>query len=268
MAWLIHAFSNNQLSNYCIVVNVLDCYTDYLDDVHVAGERHFLIKGETAHSFYWDECGLRIHVEQGTISSSSTCQVAIKALVGGEFHLPSNTELVSAVYSISVSETLLKPIRFSVQHCVVLKYKQQAEYLSFAKSPLTPPHKFEMIQGGQFRPNDRYGFIICGSFSLLGILKRIKRWFLRQETSSMSVECTEHVASQSNREGSDITELESTSTTDQSTTSITTFDECSLHVNHVSSTESFVQQQTQTGKFYEYIIISTYIHIMYIYFFI
>ena len=174
---------------------MLHCYTDY-----VAGERHFLINRETTHSFYWEECGLRISVDQGTIPYSSTCQVTIKALVGGEFLFPSNTELVSAVYAISVSETLLKPIKLSVQHCVVLKHKQQAEYLSFAKSPLTPPHKFEMMKGGQFPTNDRYGFIACDSFSLLAILKRIKRWALR---SSMNEECTEHVASQDNREGND-----------------------------------------------------------------
>ena len=156
---------------------MLHCYTDYLDDVHVVGERYFYIKGETTHSFNWEECGLGIHVEQGTIPYSSTCQVAIKALVGGEFLFPLNTELVSAVYAISVSETFLKPIKLSVQHCVVLKHKQQAEYLSFAKSPLTPAHTFETIEGGQFPTDDRYGFIMCDSFSLLAILKTVKRCF-------------------------------------------------------------------------------------------
>ena len=231
---------------------MLHCYTDY-----VAGERHFLINRETTHSFYWEECGLRINVDQGTIPYSSTCQVTIKALVGGEFLFPSNTELVSAVYAISVSETLLKPIKLSVQHCVVLKHKQQAEYLSFAKSPLTPPHKFEMIKGGEFPTNDRYGFIMSDSFSLLAILKRIKRWILRQESPSMNEESTEHVASQDSREGSDITGMQATITIDQSTTSTTIFEECSLHVDHVSNTESLVQQQTQTGKFYEYIYVYT-----------
>ena len=238
---------------------MLHCYTDYLDDVHVVGERHFLINGETTHSFHWEECGLRIHVEQGTIPYSSTCQVAIKALVGGEFLFPSNTELVSAVYAISVSETLLKPIKLSVQHCVVLKHKQQAEYLSFAKSPLTPPHKFETIEGGQFLTDDRYGFIMCDSFSLLATLKRIKRWFFRQESPSMNEECTEHVAYQDNREGSDITGLEATITINQSTTSIKTFEEYSLQGDHVSNIESLEHHQTQTGKFYEYVYVHTFI---------
>ena len=165
--------------------NVLHCYI-----VHVAGESHFHIKGDKTHSFYWEECGLRIHVEQGTIPSSSTCQVAIKALVGGEFLFPSNTELVSAVYAISVSETLLKPIKLSVQHCVVLKHKQHAEYLSFAKSSLGPPHEFEVIEGGQFPTKDRHGFIMSDSFSLLAILKR---WLIPGE----------HVALQHDREGND-----------------------------------------------------------------
>ena len=117
-----------------------------------------------------------------------------------------------------------------------------------------------MMKGGQFPTNDRYGFIACDRFSLLAILKRIKRWFLRQEPPSMNEECTEHVASQDNREGSDITRLEATLTINQSTTSIKTFEECSLHVDHVSNTESLAHHQTQTGKFYEYV----YVHVIHI----
>ena len=115
------------------------------------------------------------------------------------------------------------------------------------------------MKGGQFPTDDRYGFITCDRFSLLAILKGIKRWFLHQEPPSMNEECTEHVASQDNREGSDITRLEATLTIDQSTTSIKTFEECSLHVDHVSNTESLAHHQTQTGKFYEYVYVHTFI---------
>ena len=75
----------------------------------------------------------------------------------------------------------------------------------------------------------------------------------------MNEECTEHVAYQDNREGSDITGLEATITINQSTTSIKTFEEYSLQGDHVSNIESLAHHQTQTGKFYEYVYVHTFI---------
>ena len=52
----------------------------------------------------WKEYGLRIGVLKGTLTSTETAEVAVVALVGGQFE---NTELVSAVYAIFVSQPLL-----------------------------------------------------------------------------------------------------------------------------------------------------------------
>ena len=53
-----------------------------------------MIQGDDPQLFNWEEYGLRIGVLKGTLTSTKTAEVAVVALVGGQFVLPENTELV------------------------------------------------------------------------------------------------------------------------------------------------------------------------------
>ena len=97
----------------------------------IGGGEMFLIQGDSAHFFNWEQYGLRITVLEGTLSPTDTCEVAVRALVGGQFQLPEDTELISAVYSISVSKPLLKQVKLEIQHCADLVTKDHTSYLSF-----------------------------------------------------------------------------------------------------------------------------------------
>ena len=163
-----------------IIVCVSDCViqlTDNLDclsDVQVAEKKLFLVQGDKPQLMNWEQFGLRIGIEEDSLLSSETVEVATAALVGGQFKFPKNTVLVSAVYAVSVSKSLLKPLRLEMQHCVDLRGRPGlSQYLEFAIAPVsTPslPYQFSLVEGGEFSPDSRYGSIQRKEFCLVGIL--------------------------------------------------------------------------------------------------
>ena len=98
--------------------------------------------------------------------------MAITALAGGEFEFPKDSELVSAVYAISISKPLLKPLTINIQHCVLLETPEQCNSLQFMRAPLNngiPSYQFKDLPGGRFSLGNQYGSISCTEFSLFAI---------------------------------------------------------------------------------------------------
>ena len=121
----------------------------------------------------WERYGLRIGVSEGSLSFEETAEAAVVALVGGQFVFPANTVLVSAVYAVSLSRPLLKPLRLEIQHCVHITKKVQTKYLKFSIAPVdTPslPYQFSIIEGGEFSVGERYGSINREKFCLVSIV--------------------------------------------------------------------------------------------------
>ena len=158
----------------CTELNLYICLSDRLSRVHVAAQKQFLIQGSKRQVFDWEQFGFKIQFQQGTLHQSDTCEVAVKALVGGMFQFPQDTQLVSATYAISFCNKLLQPVTLEIQHCVLLKSKEQFKYLSFMIAPIdesAPPYKFQLIKGGKFNINNQYGMITRQKFCLVGIGK-------------------------------------------------------------------------------------------------
>ena len=102
-------------------------------------------------------------------------EVAVTALAGGNFKVPKGTVLVSAVYAISVSKALLKPLVIELQHCVDLRNTSQTGCLKFVRAPLKSPnaYQFSIVEGGSFSVGNRYGSIERDEFSAFGIVAEI-----------------------------------------------------------------------------------------------
>ena len=147
---------------------------DCLSDVQVAEKKLFLVQGEKPQLINWEKYGLRIGVQEDTLSPSDTVEVAVVALVGGQFQFPPNTVLVSAVYAVSLSKPLLKRLILEIQHCVDLTGRPAlSHYLKFAIAPVsTPslPYQFSVVEGGEFKPNSWYGSIQRKEFCLVCVL--------------------------------------------------------------------------------------------------
>ena len=153
------------------MIDNLEC----LSDVQVAEKKLFLIQGDKPQLMNWEKYGLRIGVQEGSLSSSETVvEAAVVALVGGKFQFPPNTVLVSAVYAVSLSKPLLKRLKLEIQHCVDLTGQPDlAQYLKFAIAPVdTPslPYQFSIVEGGEFSSNSGYGSIQRKKFCLVCIL--------------------------------------------------------------------------------------------------
>ena len=114
----------------------------------------------------WKKFGLKISVEKNSLSAWETSEVTVVALVGGKFKFPKNTVLVSAVYAVTVSKRLLKPLKLEMEHCVDLTGQPGlSKYLKFAIAPVsTPslPYQFRIIEGQEFRSDSQYGCITYG----------------------------------------------------------------------------------------------------------
>ena len=152
------------------LIDNLDC----LSDVQVAEKKLFLIQGDKPQLMNWEKYGLRIGVQEGSLSSSETVEAAVVALVGGQFQFPRNTVLVSAVYAVSLSKPLLKQLILEIQHCVDLTGQPAlSSYLKFAIAPVsTPslPYQFSIVEGGEFSSNSGYGSIQRKKFCLVCVL--------------------------------------------------------------------------------------------------
>ena len=152
------------------MIDNLDC----LSDVQVAEKKLFLIQGDKPQLMNWEKYGLRIGVQEESLSSSETVEAPAVVLIEGQFQFPPNTVLVSAVYAVSLSKPLLKPLQLEVQHCIDLTGRPDlAQYLKFAIAPVdTPslPYQFSIVEGGEFSSNSGYGSIQRKKFCLVCIL--------------------------------------------------------------------------------------------------
>ena len=152
-------------------INVYD-----LKGVVPAGDTLFLLRGISHPQYFnWEKYGISFSAPEGILPLTETCEVAITALAGGEFEFPEDSELVSAIYAISISKPLLKPLTVSIQHCVLLETPEQCNSLQFVRSPTDGailPFQFKFLPGGHFTPGNQYGSISLSQFCLIGISMR------------------------------------------------------------------------------------------------
>ena len=90
------------------------CFLNTLKHVCIESDKLFLIQEDSLQFLNWEQYRLRITVPQGTLSLTDTCEVSVAALIGGQFQLPEETELISAVNHINVSKPLLKSIKLEI----------------------------------------------------------------------------------------------------------------------------------------------------------
>ena len=121
--------------------------------------------------FEWKEFGLTLHILEGTLPESvNHCIVSIKVSIAGEYQLPPNFHLASAVfwlYCQPVTE-FMKPITLEMDHCANrLPGASNFSFMRAVCSQVELPYTFKPI-GGSF-VSDYRGTIALSSFSGIGI---------------------------------------------------------------------------------------------------
>ena len=159
----------------CMLFNAI-LSTGYLRGLDFIGEISVLITSK-AQTFHWEDYGLKFHIPPGALPPGmKQCELLIKVGISGQFILPKNTSLVSAVYWLHSEPRceFSQPLTLEIQHCAT---SSQTSRLRFAKcSDTSLPYNFDILEGGDFS-QDAYGRIQLHGFSLIIVLKRLLQPF-------------------------------------------------------------------------------------------
>jgi hypothetical protein len=142
---------------------------------HLVAEASEVLVTNSEQLFSWDECGLNLHIPENSLPANlQQCSIHIKATIMGDYQLPQDTHLVSAVYWIEcVPECRFsQPLTLEIQHCAK---PEGAPQLCFVKARSMGRGEdgihFETVVG-HFSHHSSYGFIELDSFSGYGVGKK------------------------------------------------------------------------------------------------
>ena len=138
----------------------------------MVAQRDFVITNE-AQTYSWEDYGFRLHVPEGSLEAGlSETTVNVRVSLSGHFQLPTNSELVSAVYWVFSPHKFSQPLTVDIEHCAA---PSQCSNLSFIRTKCTQkklPYQFKELEGGVFSQNSTYGSISVNHFSGLSIKRR------------------------------------------------------------------------------------------------
>ena len=142
----------------------------YLRGVEIYGETVLEVVGDKSQKLEWPGYGFYIEVPEGALLPGVTASVGVKVILGGQFELPENRKLISAIYWVSSSELFLKEVAVNIQHCAVITSEEQCSEFKFVIAKCSQeklPYKFKEKQG-LFNQHTRYAAIKLKQFSLIG----------------------------------------------------------------------------------------------------
>ena len=131
--------------------------------------------------FSWHEYGLQFDIPENSLPEDiHSCTICIKASITGDYQLPHNLHLVSAVYSIKCIPKIQfsKLVTLRIQHCVT--QQESLHELCFVRSP-SAGSSFEIFQSNtdsqsaavaRFPKHSSYGFIELDRFCKFALAQK------------------------------------------------------------------------------------------------
>ena len=117
--------------------------------------------------------GLKMHIHEGSLPEGiDQCTIHIKASLAGEYEIPGNSSLVSAVFWLRCEPqcTFTKPITVEIQHCSTKQDLSRLKIIRAYCNQKQLPYKFKPL-GGRFNAEASYGVIEVNSFSGVGVIE-------------------------------------------------------------------------------------------------
>ena len=143
-----------------------------LPGVEVVGHTTLIVTN-SAQSFYWSGYGFRLQVYQGSLPAGvDQCDVHITASLAGQYQLPDNVQLVSAVFWIRTDPQFRfkKKLTVEIQHCAKITSSTKLTFVRAVCSQETRPYIFKKLEGrGSFSMQSSYGSLELDHFSGLGV---------------------------------------------------------------------------------------------------
>ena len=144
--------------------------------MEVIAENSVLITNQ-AQTFNWKGYGLKLHIPPGALPHGlEECRLLIKVGLSGQFALPENTSLVSAVYWIDSEprRKFTQLLTVEIQHCVKLNQTSKLSFIHAQHSQEYLPYAFEEAKdGGRFSDGSAYGFVQLTHFSIWSVIYKM-----------------------------------------------------------------------------------------------
>ena len=140
-----------------------------LPGVEECGETSVVISSSQGQLVEWN--GLKLHIHTGSLPEGiDQCTIYIKASLAGEYKIPENSSLVSAIFWLRCEPqcTFTKPITVEIQHCSTKQDLSRLKIVRAFCSQKQLPYKFKPL-GGRFNADTSYGAIEVTSFSGVGV---------------------------------------------------------------------------------------------------
>ena len=141
-----------------------------LRGVEVCEETVLEVVGDKSQKLEWPGYGFYLEVPDGALPSGATSSVAVKVILTGQFKIPEESRLISAIYWISASEEFLKEVAVNIQHCAIIRSEEECSKFRFIIAKCSQkelPYRFR-VREGLFNPYTQYATIKLKQFSLLG----------------------------------------------------------------------------------------------------
>ena len=116
---------------------------------------------------------LRLHIHKDSLPKNlHQCTIYIKASLAGDYEIPENSNLVSAVFWLRCEPqcTFTKPITVEIQHCSTKQHLSRLKIVRAFCNQKQLPYKFKPL-GGRFDTATLYGAIEVNSFSGVGVIE-------------------------------------------------------------------------------------------------
>ena len=136
------------------------------------GETVLEVIGEKQQQLSWKAYGFHLTIPDGAVPSDVTISVAVKAIMSGQFELPQDTHLVSAIYWVSASEKFHKKVSVHIQHCAIIGSKEEASNYKFIVGKCSQeslPYTFKILDG-VFSPHSHLATITVKQFSFFAAI--------------------------------------------------------------------------------------------------
>ena len=127
-------------------------------------------------NFHWVGYGLKLYVPQKALPADlEECNLLIKVGISGQFTLPQNTSLVSAVYWLDSEPRckFSKHLTVEIQHCALSSQMSRLNFAAAVCSQSPLPYTFKILKGGEFNRQSTYGCIQLQHFSLITLVRNI-----------------------------------------------------------------------------------------------
>ena len=141
-----------------------------LPGVEVVG-RTSVVVTNSGQSFYWSGYGFKLHSPPGSLPSGvDRCVLHIYASLAGQYQLPDNVVLVSAVFWVRCDPSCRFKQRLTIelQHCANMTSSTKLTFVRAVCSQESLPYTFNKLEHGSFSEQSSYGCLEVNGFSGYG----------------------------------------------------------------------------------------------------